>query len=58
LTDEFVGVFLGQPTSGPAIKKGLATKEDEQWHKDFATWRDSPGAFGGFLWCEGIGRKP
>ena len=58
-SDEFVGALLGQPMSDPAIKQGLATKEQfEQWRKDFATWRDSPGACGGFLWGEAIGRKP
>ena len=58
-SDEFIGVFLEPPTSVPAIKQGLATKEEfDQWHKDFLTWRDSPGACGGFLWGEAIGRKP
>ena len=58
-SDEFGTPLLGPPIFNPAIELGLATKEEfEQWNKDFITWQESPGASGGFLWGEAIGRKP
>lgn len=58
-SDEFRSPLLGPPIANPAIELGLATKgEFEQWKKDFITWQESPGACGGYLWGEAIGRKP
>ena len=45
--------------SEPAIERGLATTEESGlWNKAFLTWQDDPGALGGYVFGEVIGRKP
>lgn len=53
------GGLLGTINSEPAIEQGLATTEEfGRWNKAFLTWQDDPGAFGGIVYGEVIGRKP
>jgi ubiquinone/menaquinone biosynthesis C-methylase UbiE len=57
--ETFRGGILGAINSEPAIELGLATTEEfSRWNKAFLTWQEDPGAIGGYVYGEVIGRKP